>query len=205
MILHLLPLFPFQVHLNHTWFRGVQRAVLCGNDPATDQNVEHRRAWLSEFQTSMRSLEIATLTQELPDELAERMLDADSDLNFSDSEPYLKSVRCNPLMSVPCQPQPKRFTIRDLLIVTGAICLSLGFIRFATFHQYLPFHSKPTLGLSLFVIGVFMLGASIGRLAGRLKYGTSDEAQYWFWIGGAIALMLCCILTFLLVPVYQAS
>jgi len=50
-----------EIGIYHTWSRCVQRAFLCGEDPLTGQNFEHRRNWIKsllEYQASVFAVDI---------------------------------------------------------------------------------------------------------------------------------------------------
>ena len=50
-----------EIGVYHTWSRCVQRAFLCGYDPVTGQDFEHRRLWIKtllEYQASVFVLDI---------------------------------------------------------------------------------------------------------------------------------------------------
>ena len=40
---------PLQIQIVHVWNRCVRRAFLCGQDPLTGKDFEHRRFWATEF------------------------------------------------------------------------------------------------------------------------------------------------------------
>ena len=50
-----------EIGVYHTWSRCVQRAFLCGLDPLTGENFEHRRTWIKtllEYQASVFALDV---------------------------------------------------------------------------------------------------------------------------------------------------
>lgn len=52
---------PGQIAVYHTWSRCVQRAFLCGEDPVTGNNFDHRRLWIKtllEYQASVFAVEV---------------------------------------------------------------------------------------------------------------------------------------------------
>ena len=56
---------PGQIAVYHTWSRCVQRAFLCGEDPVTGNNFDHRRLWIKtllEYQASVFAVEVGNYT-----------------------------------------------------------------------------------------------------------------------------------------------
>ena len=54
-----------EIGVYHCWSRCVQRAFLCGEDPSTGQNYEHRRGWIQSllvYQASVFALDVANYT-----------------------------------------------------------------------------------------------------------------------------------------------
>ena len=54
-----------QIGVYHTWSRCVQRAHLCGFDPLTGQDFEHRRVWIKtllEYQASVFAVDVGNYT-----------------------------------------------------------------------------------------------------------------------------------------------
>ena len=50
-----------EIGIYHTWSRCVQRAALCGDDPYSGQNYDHRRQWIKkllEYQASIFAVDI---------------------------------------------------------------------------------------------------------------------------------------------------
>ena len=45
-----------EVGVYHCWNRCVQSAFLCGHDPATETNDEHRRAWVEQMEQTLAAL-----------------------------------------------------------------------------------------------------------------------------------------------------
>ncbi len=45
-----------EVGVYHLWTRCVRRAFLCGNDPLTGINYNHRRDWIRQFQQQLAAL-----------------------------------------------------------------------------------------------------------------------------------------------------
>ena len=54
-----------EIGLYHTWSRCVQRAFLCGYDPLSGNDYDHRRHWIEElirYQTSIFCVEVGNYT-----------------------------------------------------------------------------------------------------------------------------------------------
>ena len=52
-----------EIGVYHAWSRCVQRALLCGQDPLTGRNFEHRRQWvqkLLEYQSGVFAVDVGS-------------------------------------------------------------------------------------------------------------------------------------------------
>jgi hypothetical protein len=50
-----------EIGVYHTWSRCVQRAFLCGRDPLTEKDFDHRRSWIKsllEYQASVFAVDV---------------------------------------------------------------------------------------------------------------------------------------------------